>query len=108
MYLQTGVIEFAPMTSLFFPFVKPDEDDSDKSTFATRWFTARAEQREFLHEHTSGDVAPPSPKSIYRLADKMGLDELKCKAKEAYLELMQPVVSSHVGRGEMYSWLMTI
>ncbi len=61
-------------------------------TFDQRWMAAHAaRKRWFENEPNSATMA--SAKSIYRLADKVGLDELKSTAKEAYLSAITPEVS---------------
>ncbi len=85
MFLQSGEIDFAPLTTEYFWHV--DASDEETDAYASRWFEAHLLRRSNISDMQA------SPKSIYRLADKMGLDDLKQQAKEAYISMIDPDVS---------------
>ncbi len=97
MYLQAGTIDFAALTTHYFEHNDTGEDElaqapTIKDIYAARWFQAHAARKALLDRTVNGSMQA-SPKSMYRLADKMGLDDLKNKAKKAYLSMITPEVS---------------
>ncbi len=96
-YLQVGHIVFAPLTTSFFSAAESQQAASSGATeiekpFEQIWFMAHeARKTTLLHQGEASIMA--SSKSIYRLADTIGLDGLKRKAKDAYLSRITPEVS---------------
>ncbi len=89
-YLQTGIIHFAPLTTASLCGTA----SSMRDDFGAHWLRAQALRNEArdLAEETSQIQA--SPKSVYRLADKLGLDDLKERARKAYAASLGPEVSA--------------
>ncbi|KAI0252186.1 hypothetical protein BJV78DRAFT_1125024 [Lactifluus subvellereus] len=97
-YLYTDRIRFAPLSSCFLSSHSPGNscmqtpNDSQASLgSATRAAPAElhggaSSRREWIQEWIRGNPGHPSPcsaKAVYRLADKLGLTELKTRAFEA-------------------------
>ncbi len=95
-YLLDGSISFARLTAGFFSGadVARAEGAPPPATqsFAARWMKAHAARKAWMGKAANATLLA-SPKSMYRLADKMGLDELKRKAEEAYMAAINPEVS---------------
>ncbi len=99
-YIQTGQIYFAPSTTACLwgtrasLSVKPPGVTDENECFGSHWLRAQALRNEARDLNEEICHMKASPKSVYRLADKLGLDDLKQYAKTAYL----------AGLGSEVSW----
>ncbi len=92
-YLQTGVIHFAPPTTLSLSMnTTPPNPPDDPGCFGALWLQAHAQRNKTRDAAGETSQRQASPKSIYRLADKLGLDDLKEQAKTAYIASLRPEV----------------
>jgi hypothetical protein len=78
-YLYTRTIDFTPLASNFLVELGKNEDNKDNPPTSRRAFLLSKSRKSGL------DVEPASPHAIYRLADKIDLDDLKELAKKAIL-----------------------
>lgn len=93
-YLQTGLIDFAPLTSTIVENERKSADDSDDSDNTDTFMQESQETTEptgyrMTHDLASGDLAV-SPKSVYRAARKFRLAGLCKLASEAIHKQITP------------------
>ncbi|GAA5870533.1 hypothetical protein JCM16303_001513 [Sporobolomyces ruberrimus] len=86
-YLYTNQISFTPLASTFYAAKDRAADGNYPLPFATR--------KAFILAHSprdsaKGSVGPASAKALYRLADKMGLSELKQLAFDHIVSSLTP------------------
>ncbi len=90
LYLQVGHVEWAPLTTSIVESIDAHKTQAiDK--YEELWLGAHRARKEHIAEKPRHQ-SMASPKSLYRLADKLGVEELKSRAKDAYLSRITPEV----------------
>ncbi len=88
-YLYTDLVDFAPLTSSFLPAhlssSSPFSEQDEGRSVARAMYEAHERRKALIWDYAGENQDKPmpvSPKSMYRLADKMQLHELKQRAQE--------------------------
>jgi hypothetical protein len=90
-FLYSNQITFTPPSANFVVELVKKQSDSAVDLRADEEATSGASRRDFLlkdckKSEKPGEVEPASPHAVYKLADKLDLDELKVLAKKAIME----------------------
>ncbi|GAA5957322.1 hypothetical protein JCM3765_000422 [Sporobolomyces pararoseus] len=86
-YLYTNQVSFTPLASTFYAAKDRASDLNIAFPYATRKSFIVAHSP---HDTSKGSIGPASAKALYRLADKMGLSDLKQLAFEHIVSSLTP------------------